>query len=269
MPRQGRAGEQSRGGNAGRRADVLDVLRRASRPLPIAQIAEQLGVHPNTVRFHLDSLTAKGRVERVSAAHRTPGRPPQLFRAVRGMDPAGPRQYRMLAEVLVESFGDDPQAHRQAIRAGRAWGRRRGAAEPLGPGDREGLEPVGRLFRLLDALGFAPEPMRHEPGRPELMPAERPGEQLPRGGPQRAGSTPAAQPEIRLRNCPFLDLAQTRPQIVCPIHLGVMQGAMDAWGGPVTVDRLDAFVEPDLCVVHLTTAIEPSGQRAARESKSP
>ena len=43
-----------------------------------------------------------------------------------------------------------------------------------------------------------------------------------------------------------------RTAIVCPIHLGFMQGALKTWAAPVTVDRLDAFVEPDLCVAHLT-----------------
>jgi len=55
-----------------------------------------------------------------------------------------------------------------------------------------------------------------------------------------------------LRHCPFLELAETSAQVVCPVHLGLMQGAMDAWGAPVDVDRLDAFVEPDLCLAHLT-----------------
>jgi len=29
---------------------------------------------------------------------------------------------------------------------------------------------------------------------------------------------------------------------------------MDAWHSTITVDRLDAFVEPDLCLAHLTGA---------------
>jgi hypothetical protein len=33
-----------------------------------------------------------------------------------------------------------------------------------------------------------------------------------------------------------------------------MQGAMGSWGAPVTVDRLEAFAEPDLCLAHLAPA---------------
>ena len=61
------------------------------------------------------------------------------------------------------------------------------------------------LVALLDEVGFAPE---------------REAEQQPAGGTAR----------INLRNCPFLELAQDRPQITCPIHLGLMRGAMEAWG---------------------------------------
>ena len=38
------------------------------------------------------------------------------------------------------------------------------------------------------------------------------------------------------------------------MHLGLMQGALTAMRAPITVDRLDPFVEPDLCVAHLASA---------------
>jgi predicted ArsR family transcriptional regulator len=56
---------------------------------------------------------------------------------------------------------------------------------------------------------------------------------------------------IALRSCPFLELAETSTQVVCPIHLGLMQGAFEVWRAPVTVESLEAFAEPDLCLVHL------------------
>ncbi|BAX92075.1 transcriptional regulator [Mycobacterium shigaense] len=30
-----------------------------------------------------------------------------------------------------------------------------------------------------------------------------------------------------------------------------MQGALETWQAPIAVERLDAFVEPDLCLTHL------------------
>jgi predicted ArsR family transcriptional regulator len=210
-----------------RRLAVLRVLEATTSPLSIVQIAGQLGVHPNTVRFHLDALIENGQVERAPPDRRRPGRPPLLFRAVRGMDPTGPRRYRLLAEVLLHSLADDPDPGARAIDAGRVWGRRLAphtADHDTGSVGHE--ESIQQLVSLLDDLGFAPE--RHD-------------------GDERV--------QVGLRHCPFLELAEARAQVVCPVHLGLMQGAMDAWGAPITVDRLDAFVEPDLCLAHLAGVV--------------
>lgn len=60
--------------------------------------------------------------------------------------------------------------------------------------------------------------------------------------------------EIRLRHCPFQDLAEQHGEVTCSMHLGLMQGALSAMRAQVRVDRLDPFVEPDLCVAHLAHA---------------
>ena len=57
------------------REGVLAVLRGVASALTIPQIADELGVHPNTVRFHLDTLVTEGRVERVEPDRGRPGRP--------------------------------------------------------------------------------------------------------------------------------------------------------------------------------------------------
>jgi hypothetical protein len=36
--------------------------------------------------------------------------------------------------------------------------------------------------------------------------------------------------------------------------LGLMRGALETWEAPVTVERLEAFSEPDLCLAHLAPA---------------
>jgi len=211
------------GGSAsGRRSAVLRVLRDAPGPLRINDIADRLGVHPNTVRFHLDRLVENDQVQRVEPDRRTTGRPPQLFRPVRGMDPTGPRRYRLLAELLVQGLATDPDRGVRPLEAGRAWGRRHAVSS--GGGVDGAADDVARLIGMLDEIGFAPERRDDK------------GEQA-----------------IGLRNCPFLEIAETGSAVVCPIHLGLMQGAMQAWRSPVTVDRLQPFVEPDLCLAHLTT----------------
>lgn len=198
----------------GHRRDVLRVLKTAKSSMSIAAIADELGVHPNTVRFHLDRLVSEGQVEQVAPDRKGPGRPPLLFRAIRQMDRGGPRHYRLLAEILASAFAGERDPGAKALAAGRAWGQ--GLEPPKARGMKKSIE---HLVATLDELGFAPE---------------------------RRG-----QRELALRHCPFLELAEARAAVVCPIHLGLMQGALEAWDAPVAVDRLDAFAEPDLCLAHL------------------
>jgi predicted ArsR family transcriptional regulator len=208
------------------RDDVLAALRAATSALTIAQIADQLGVHPNTVRFHLDSLVTEGRVERVEPDHRRPGRPPLLFCAVGGMDPGGTRRYRVLADILTLAFAGDPHASAKALEAGRAWARRIARPTRQHPGVEAS---INRLVKLLDEFGFAPQRRKTH-----------------------------GEAQVGLRHCPFLELAEDRSAVVCPIHRGLMLGALEAWRAPITVHRLDPFVEPDLCLAHITAATAAS-----------
>ncbi|WP_459971729.1 helix-turn-helix transcriptional regulator [Mycobacterium sp. MUNTM1] len=204
----------------------MRLLRASPDPMSIAGIATVLGVHPNTVRFHLDGLVADGQVEHVELDRKGPGRPPLMFRAVRQMDRGGPRHYRLLAEILATAFATERDPGPKALAAGRAWGQKMEAELPAVPDDADGAEEaIARLIDVLDELGFAPERRVSN------------GEQ-----------------QVGLRHCPFLELAENSSSVVCPVHLGLMQGAMQTWGAPVSVDRLDPFVEPDLCLAHLTLA---------------
>jgi len=191
--------------------------------MSIVAIADELDVHPNTVRFHLDALLSAGQVEQVASQRKGPGRPAQMFAATRQMDRAGLRHYQLLAEILATGFAAEPDPRAKALQVGRAWGERLEPPPHAGENATNGTaESIQHLLELLDELGFAPE---------------------------RRGES-----QIGLRHCPFLELAETRTSVVCPIHLGVMQGALQRWQAPVTVDRLEEFAEPDLCLVHLVRA---------------
>jgi predicted ArsR family transcriptional regulator len=191
--------------------------------MTIVALADELGVHPNTVRFHLDSLVGEDQVEQVEPGRKGPGRPPLMFRAVRQMDRGGARHYRLLAEILTMAFAAEKDSAAKALAAGRAWGRQLDMSGESSRRDAQNPEQaIGHLVDVLDGLGFAPERRRAD------------GEQ-----------------QVGLRHCPFLELAESRTAVVCPVHLGLMQGALETWGAPVAVERLDAFVEPDLCVAHL------------------
>jgi predicted ArsR family transcriptional regulator len=214
--------------SSGRRRDVLTALQRSESPLSIVAIANLLDVHPNTVRFHLKQLVDRGQVEQAQPSRASPGRPPQMFRARRGMDPTAPRNYRLLAEVLTADLGTHPDSAAKAQRAGRAWGQRLIHAAPA-RSDHDDDEAVAQLIGILDDLGFAPE-RRLDGG----------------------------QQQIGLRQCPFLDLVGTQARVVCPVHLGLMQGVLGSQGATATVERLDPFVEPDLCLARLGSARPPA-----------
>jgi predicted ArsR family transcriptional regulator len=218
--RSGRGSDEPRG----RRDLILSMLRETARPLSITDIADRLDVHPNTVRFHLDLLIDGGRVERVLGAPTGPGRPPMLFRVRREMDRHGPSNYRLLAEILTSNLAATTLNPATAATAlGRSWGASL-ADQPLPRAAATKGEAVTRLVCLLDDLGFAPEP-------------------------DKGGRTS----QIRLRHCPFLEMINEHADVICPLHLGLMQGAIKAMTAPVTVSRLEPFVEPDLCVAHLTS----------------
>lgn len=209
-----------------RRAEVLDVLRQAAAPLGVAEVAEQLGVHVNTARFHLDALVETGEVVGSVEQPSGPGRPRTVYAPRPGMDRAGTRNYRLLARILLGqlvSAGSD--AGQGAQDAGRAWGRFLvDRPEPFQNLTTE--QAVMRLRTLLDDLGFAPQ-SEAEPGTPG---------------------------QIRLRHCPFLELAEEHGPLVCRIHLGLMQGALTELRAPLAATRLEPFAEPDACLVHLQHA---------------
>jgi len=55
---------------------------------------------------------------------------------------------------------------------------------------------------------------------------------------------------IEMRRCPFSELAERHPEVVCTLHHGIIDGALEV-AGSRQVDRLDPFVEPTLCIAHL------------------
>jgi predicted ArsR family transcriptional regulator len=208
-----------------RRRQVLEAIYRSPAPLGASEIAGQAGIHPNTARFHLGALVADGVIERMVEEPCGPGRPRVVYRARPGMARGGERRYRILAEILLGSL-PGAAAGRAAADAGHAWGERViGGGVPLG--EVSGAEAVSRVLALLDELAFAPETVTREEGLPA---------------------------RVRLRHCPFLELAEHHRDIICPLHLGLIQGAFAGLASPVTATELTPFAESGACIVHLAPA---------------
>lgn len=209
-----------------RRAEVLAGLRKADRPLSVQQVAEQTGLHVNTARSHLDGLVADGLAERTAEERATPGRPRILY--IARAEVPGPRSFALLAEMLTGLVASLGGAGPAAIEAGHAWGRH--LVDRPAPSQRiDADDATARLNRVLDAIGFQPE--------------------------VRTGSDGA---EVRLHHCPFREVAQRHTDVVCAIHLGLMQGALDELRAPLEAESLEPFVTPNLCVGQLRPA--PAGR---------
>lgn len=225
-------------GGLTRRARVLGELRAAETPLGVLDVADRLGVHANTARFHLDGLVAEGAVVRTLTEPDGPGRPRSIYAPRPGMNRSGARDYLFLSRILLSRLAaDGPNATDDAREAGYAWGRHLASSPQPFKQPPSVDEAIRRLTDLLADLDFSPEPggekQRHQRRADD------------------AKQDQAQDKSLRLRHCPFLELAEEFGDVVCPVHLGLMQGALDQMGAPITAVGLEPFAEPDACVVRL------------------
>lgn len=208
------------------RVAILELLRAADAPLDVPAIAEAVGLHANTVRSHLDRLVEVGLATGSVEARVRPGRPRLLFQATTPDAEVADDSYRLLAGLLAGGLGRD--APSSAAAAGRRWGRQLVEADagPAGP-----AEPVGRIVQILDEVGF----------EPRLAGA--------------TGAAGAAGPEdvvIELHRCPFLDVAKDHSDVVCGVHRGLMEGALERLQAPGVSVSLEPFARPGVCLAHLS-----------------
>ena len=201
------------------RVAVLETLRETGGPMGVSELAERMNLHNNTVRKHLDLLVENGFATRLRDSVARRGRPRYVYAAAPDSSPseARLRNYRLLASVFAAYLHDADDPHAAAEEAGRRFGARAVDEAGIGDGPSDALE---RVVRMLDDIGF----------QPELAP----------GG-----------AEIRLRHCPFHELARDRQEVVCGIHLGLIRGALQQLGAPEEALRLVPFVTPSLCVVQI------------------
>ncbi|MBN9607577.1 MAG: helix-turn-helix domain-containing protein [Actinomycetales bacterium] len=142
-PEQHRAASPSAAGR-----QVLDELHAANAPLDAAAVAERLGVHVTTARFHLDRLADAGLAHRRTGSEPRRGRPRILY------TPAGPERdeesREQLIHVLASALAADDTASTESVDAGRRWA---DSFDPLTDTD-----PAAGLVDVLDRLGFDPDP---------------------------------------------------------------------------------------------------------------
>jgi predicted ArsR family transcriptional regulator len=199
-----------------RRERIVAALREAPNGLDAGELGRRVGLHANTVRWHLGILADAGLVGSRPASRTTPGRPRILYSLEPEPAEHAADEHRLLATVLTVALAEAKDGTERAEEAGRQWGRYLMARDPLA---RTGDDAaVGEVVQLLDTQGFEPE---------------------------------AQGLAVHMHRCPFHALAESQPEVVCAVHKGLMSGALSALGSELEVEGLDVFVRPDLCVARL------------------
>jgi predicted ArsR family transcriptional regulator len=201
----------------GRQA-VLQVIRDTERPLAVAEVAERVGLHVNTVRGHLELLVHLGVVTRETEHRGGRGRPRVLYQLA-AEEPRQQDAYKTLAAALANELtilgGTD---QRTADEAGLLWAQalvEEGRLRPTASSE----EAVNQVTTLFSELGFD------------------------------ATTEPLAD-RIYLRACPYSAIREAFPG-VCEIHLGLMRGSLAVTGSGLAVHGFDIDAKPGLCVAHL------------------
>ncbi len=206
------------------RVRILELVQEAEAPLDARELGTRVGLHVNTVRSHLRVLAEAGLVSARREEPTRPGRPRVLYEAT-AEPPDEPvlASYRLLAQILASQLaGSERDPSARAEEAGQVWGAHL-VRKPLPFTSISNEETIDEVIRLHERIGFRPELRRAKSGQ-----------------------------EIVLKRCPFQEVATSYQTVICPLHLGLIRGALAELGTGVEADWLEPFAEPGACVGHLT-----------------
>ena len=196
------------------RYSMYRELARSTRGCSAQELATALGLHPNTVRLHLDRLREAGLVD-VEPVHRGKvGRPTHVYSLAPGAPGLGfdPPSYTLLAGLLAalaEQVGADAV---DAAEIGRAWGVEAGRRT-------RSRSCIKALATEMTRLGFEP-----------------------------VSETSGAVTDMAFMHCPFRELAEAYPELVCNLHRGISAGIVDEVGGG-SVEEFATLYDRDPCRV--------------------
>jgi predicted ArsR family transcriptional regulator len=191
-------------------------LARSSRPLATAEIAATLDLHPNTVRPHLERMRDVGLLTIETEARGTVGRPQHRYSLAPDAPSLGlePATFPVLARMLLRVAATSGIGQGDVLDAGRE----QGESDAARLGDADCL--TGLVARL-DALGFDP-----------------------------AVAGDDDEVTVAFTHCPFRELAEANPEIVCALHQGLVEGIVDVLGG-ADVDTFHPLTDRTPCQVEL------------------
>lgn len=207
-------------------------LARSARPLSTSDVAAVLDLHPNTVRPHLERMRDVGLLAVQSDPRGGVGRPQHLYALAPeapslGLEPASfPTLARMLLRLAAATGADAADARDVGRDQGQVDGERYGAAR--------GCLPA--VLAQLDAMGFDP--------------AVAASEDVDDAGDEVGLAT------VAFAHCPFRDLAEQRPDLLCSLHRGLIEGVVAA-SGEGEVVSFGSLVDRSPCQVEISLSGAP------------
>jgi len=171
-------------------------LARSALPRATAEVAESLGLHVNTVRPHLERMREIGLLEVHSDARGSVGRPQHRYSLAPEAPSLGlePPSFPVLAAMLVRAATLAGVGADEATEAGRAQGRADAGAAPQGSACLEAL------VAELDRFGFDPTVAAND-----------------------------GVATVAFAHCPFRELAEANPDLVCSLHRGLVEGFVEGY----------------------------------------
>ncbi|WP_075692530.1 helix-turn-helix transcriptional regulator [Corynebacterium sphenisci] len=224
------------------------IAERRGAPVTLADLAAELGGHPNTTRRHLVALVDEGRLDVAPLPQPGSGRPPLGYRLTRAgrraLAGAEPDRHRALVQATAAVLAARGAGVEEARAIGREWGARVDLGRKVDAGGDGAADAWSTLLEVLDVQGFDPAPVTAgdagagddgDPGD-----ADDAGEAGDGAG-EGAGETAAAV----LRGCPYLDVAAEHPEFMCPVHEGMAGELLGRLGGPDRVELTPHAVAGD------------------------
>lgn len=186
-------------------------LARSARPLATADIAESLALHANTVRPHLEKMREAGLIDVQVGGRGDVGRPQHRYAIANGAPSLGlePPTMPVLASMVLAMAKRLQASPEDATAVGEEEGVRRARPYANAPSTLEAL------VSDLDRLGF--DPIVSDAGATGDLEAD-------------------GAAVVAFANCPFADLAQEHPELVCGLHRGLVAGFVAQMGDAETRD---------------------------------
>lgn len=174
-------------------------LARSPAPRTTSEVADALGLHPNTVRPHLERMRDVGLLEVDTGGRGGVGRPQHRYHLAPDAPSLGlePSPWPTLARTLVAAAAAGGLDGADLQEAGSAQGRSDAQRHWRGHPDA-----VAALTREQARLGFDPEVV-----------------------------TDDDTTTMAFAHCPFRELAESNPELLCSLHCGLVEGFVEELGG--------------------------------------